>query len=318
MRNRLSSEFEIEVFEHGEFDIDRLIPYLTVYHQHYYPTHRTDTNELIYFITSPSIGRRVIYFGLSFRGNPCGFCTLMIYSKNIGIIDFIVISPDHRGHGTFFEFSNLISDYLFKKSIILDYVIVEIIKNNEPLSTKLTPKILIRLLSIINFEKIDISYFSPSPLIIDSLRKCESILMIRTHKGIKRISKSEILYIVDTIYRYHYLNWYETIMPREKFRPYKRILLKLLSDIKIYLSNIDEIDVIKLDQSLDVFEQSENKFQFIYSIIVTIATFATIFAALSSQTISTFVLILIALLAVILSRISQKIKIWLIRFFDQK
>src|SRR5690349_23978092 len=116
MGRRLRSSFEMEVFDQKLSAHRRLEQFLSVYVSHYSPRHRTETNQLIHYMREPLPGRRIIYFGLSFEGEPCGFCVLMYYpDHSIGVFDFMVIAPNRRGHGAFFSFAELIAAFLERK-----------------------------------------------------------------------------------------------------------------------------------------------------------------------------------------------------------
>ena len=122
MRRRQSS-FELEVFERRSGGVARLDEYLDLYIQHFSPHHRTGSNQLRWYLQNPIEGRRIIYFGLSRLGEPCGFAVLMYYPHlATGVFDFVVIAPNRRGHGAFFELCNQIADYLEAERIPVNYL----------------------------------------------------------------------------------------------------------------------------------------------------------------------------------------------------
>lgn len=110
MVRRVRGSFEIEVFDQSSSPLRRLEDFLDVYAKQFPPKHRTATSQLIWYQQNPLAGRRLIYFGLTFRDQSCGFCVLMYYpASRIGVFDFIVISPTARGQGAYFVFADLIA-----------------------------------------------------------------------------------------------------------------------------------------------------------------------------------------------------------------
>jgi hypothetical protein len=111
----LRSKFSVVVFDHLSAHASELADYLHIYIQNLTPDHRTKTNELVDFLANPLPGQQIFYFGLRYRGHPCGMATLMVYADvQVGIIDHIAIAATERGFGAFTAFCENIADYVEK------------------------------------------------------------------------------------------------------------------------------------------------------------------------------------------------------------
>ena len=137
---KFKSGFAGEVFDKKRSRSPRLAEYLLIYVQHLAPERRTETNELLEFLENPNSGQIIVYFGLSYRGKPCGFATLMLYpDSGVGVVDHIAIAPTVRGYGAFFSFCEFIADYLETQKQIYNYLISEILLGEHAYVTGMSP-----------------------------------------------------------------------------------------------------------------------------------------------------------------------------------
>jgi hypothetical protein len=225
MVRRVRSPFELEVFDQSTSGLRRLEDFLAVYVRHLSPKHRTDTSQLLHYLHNPLPGRRIIYFGLTFRGEPCGFAALMHYAaQNIGIFDFIVIAPTARGLGAYFAFAELITEYLESRRIFADYFVAEVVADDEVSDPITNPCAIMRLLRHQAFKRARILYHAPDPSIVNGLASCRSNLMIASNQQRSSIPASELNRIVDLLYFDHYLLWYRPLMVEEAFQAYETAL----------------------------------------------------------------------------------------------
>lgn len=242
MSKRFRASFEIEVFGQKRFSTKRLEAFLALYVQNYAPFHRTSTNELIYYLKNPTKGREIRYFGLSHDGEPCGFASLMYYpERHLGIFDFIVISPNRRGYGAFFAFTNLIADFLESSEFKLDYVACEVTLKDMPISRNLRPLTLIKLLRLIGFKRARIDYCAPDPSISKSAEDCAACLMVVTFPERTSMASSEFTDVVNCIFEQHYLDWYKATMSDPEFAKYEKSVQNALAEIKRDASIIKDI-----------------------------------------------------------------------------
>lgn len=213
MAKRVRSGFDMEVFDQKLSAPRRLEQFLDVYVRHFSPRHRTDTNQLIHYMRDPLSGRRIIYFGLCFGGAPCGFCALMYYpDQKIGVFDFMVIAPQRRGHGAFFVFSELISEYLEQANILFDYLAAEVLLDDGPIAYGMTPTKLIGLLRWHRFRRVKLPYIAPDPSLVSDPESCRAVLMLALEPDRSTISASELIRIIELIYLEHYLLWFKGVM----------------------------------------------------------------------------------------------------------
>ncbi|WP_139114844.1 hypothetical protein [Rhizorhabdus dicambivorans] len=213
------------MFDQSASPLRRLEAYLGIYVQYFSPKHRTDTKELIYYLGSPLQGRRIIYFGLSFKGDACGFAVLMYYpDEKIGIFDFIVIAPNRRGYGAYFAFADLIAEYLEEKRIIANYFVSEVLVDYASSAHAMGPHMLVRLLRFQGFKRARIDYMAPDPSCVKSVSSCRALLMIAPSPDREQIDAGEFMKIVDLIYFNHYLRWYGPFLSDGRKVEYARVL----------------------------------------------------------------------------------------------
>lgn len=225
MARRVRSGFDMEVFDQSVSAARRLERFLNVYVRHFSPRHRTDTNQLIHYMRQPLPGRRIIYFGLCFGGEPCGFCALMYYpADKIGVFDFMVIAPHRRGDGAFFVFTDLISEYLERADIPFDYLAAEILLDEGPVAPGMTPEKLIGLLRWQRFRRVKLPYIAPDPSLVTDRQGCRAVLMLVLEPDRVWISASELIRIIELIYLNHYLLWFRGVMAPAEAEAYERAL----------------------------------------------------------------------------------------------
>jgi hypothetical protein len=218
---RLASGFSLTVFERRNAKSRQLAPYLVLYASNFGSEHRTKTNELVEFLQTPPDDRKIVYFGLDREGEPIGFAALMIYpEKNIGIIDYLVIAPNSRGHAAFFCFCDLIAAYIERQNLALEHLVAEVIVDERNVATTIKPAMLIRLMRVIGFKVARAAYWAPDPLISHDRDGCKAALMVASRPERKELTASHFMSIVDLVYRKHYGEWYRRAMQPREFQAY--------------------------------------------------------------------------------------------------
>jgi len=176
---RVTSAFALEVFERKSARSPRLPKFLSIYVRDFGPEHRTQSNELMEFLEQPLDDRRIIYFGLTYKDEPCGFATLMHFPEGpLAIIDHLVIAPNMRGYGAFFSFCDLIAGYLEKQSLTVDYVIAEVMLDDQHMASTIKPTLLLRLMRLVGFRIAKVRYWAPDPDIVADPDRCRAALLL--------------------------------------------------------------------------------------------------------------------------------------------
>lgn len=318
MGRRLTSAFELEVFDQSLSARRRLERYLSIYVQYYSPVHRTSTNELIHYLGSPLEGRRIIYFGLSFHGQPCGFCALMHYpEQSVGVFDFMVIAPTRRGHGAFFIFADLIAEFLESKRITPNYLVAEVVLSEAPLTHGITPQLLIRLMRFLRFKRAKIPYLAPDPSIVRHPEGCRAVLMISPLPDTDIITAAEFIRIVELIYLNHYLLWFQGVMEIEQAEAYEnavRTACLRLADV----AERQQLIVLNGMRDLDVTLVPASEHRQLARIFVA-STLALITIGVSLAQAPEITLAVFAVAAVILSLalLSHRVRRRLLRLFER-
>jgi hypothetical protein len=230
---RFTSAFAVEVFDRRNARSDRLADFLAIYVQHFGPEHRTATNELLEFLALPPPDRTIIYFGLTYAEQPCGFATFMFYPDGpIGIVDHLVVAPNLRGYGAFFSFCDLIAAYLESRRMLFDHVIAEVLLNERHIAATIKPALLVRLMRLVGFRVAKTRYWAPDPLIATDPDACRSALLFASRPERDELPTSEFLRLVELIYRVHYSEWYRRTMPPAAFAVYETAALGLLAKVR--------------------------------------------------------------------------------------
>ena len=233
----IKSTFALETFDRKRARSDRLAEFLALYVHHFGPEHRTATNELVEFLSSPVPGQSITYFGLTYDGKPCGFATFMYYSDGpIGIIDHLVIAPNLRGYGAFFGFCDLIARYLERQRFPLDYIVAEVTITESSIVATIKPAVLVRLMRLIGFKAAKAAYWAPDPAILHDRDSCKAVLLFASQPDRDELLVTEFLRLVQLIYKKHYGLWYERTMPPERLRRYQKVADELLQKIKAGVS----------------------------------------------------------------------------------
>jgi hypothetical protein len=222
-RRRLRSGFEAEIFDRSRARSAALTPYFQVYLQYLAPEHRTKTNELLEFLEKPCPGQIIVYFGLNYRGKPCGVATLMMYpASNIAIIDHIAIAPTERHAGAFYAFCEYIADYLERLERPLNYVIAEVVLSEQPVTTGLNALMLIRLTRFIGFKVVSLPYYAPDPSFVDDRETSRAALVMFSQPERSALDAPEMIKILRTIFFDHYTAWYRRMMRPDQFSKYEK------------------------------------------------------------------------------------------------
>lgn len=234
---RLTSAFAVEVFGRRSARSPRLADFLAIYVQHFGPEHRTATNELVDFLADPPNDRMIIYFGLTYAGEPCGFATFMHYPEGpIGIIDHLVVAPNMRGYGAFFSFCDLIAGWLEDRQVAFDHVVAEVMMDERHVASTIKPQLLLRLMRLVGFRIAKTRYWAPDPQIVTDPERCRAALLFASRPERDELPAAEFRRVVNLIYRVHYAAWYRRTMTPPEFAAYEAAEEALLARVHVGLS----------------------------------------------------------------------------------
>lgn len=306
MPTRLQSQFVLNAFERGREDVKRLRRYLDVYLNNISPENRTDTNELIAFLSDPFDDRKIVYFGLEHAGNPCGFATLMYYPKaSVAIVDHLAIDATIRGQGAFFAFCELLAEYLKRTRWTVDYVLVEIMKRSQSLNGEVNPLHLVRLLRFVGFKAVQLEYVAPHSGIVTDSKAYRSVLMIVPLQFRQELGAEECRKIVELIYFDHYLKWYTRAWGDAKAAPYKAALQVCFEQISERISAVSSVRLNgsagQEDDALFRGGVAAHARDYSYAAFILVPAALTIGLALVQDAVITGVVLLATLVAILLA-----------------
>jgi hypothetical protein len=318
MVRRLRSGFELEVFDQRVSSRSSLTEFLALYVTYFTPRHRTDTNQLLHYINNPLPGRRIIYFGLRYEGQAAGFCVLMYYPETAaGIFDFIVIAPTRRGHGAFFEFANLIAEYLERRRILPNYMIAEVVEDEGQLTHGITPRSLIRLLRLLRFRRVKLPYCAPDPAIVTDPKQCKAWLMLAVEPDRPTISASELIRLFELIYLDHYLLWFKGVMAPAEAAAYEQAVRAECATLshRARVAQVIDLNGIKdLDVALE--PRSENR-ELTFALVGATTTAVTLALAMRDDPWVTGSLVAVAVLALFAAMFQRRIRRLMLTLFRQ-
>jgi len=222
----------MDVFHIKDARSRKLEDFLSLYVKYVSPSHRTKTNELIDFLENPPDSRKIYYFGLTYQDQPCGFATLMYYPDGmVAIVDHLVVAPNLRGVGAFFSFVELISAFLDKAKLPFDHIVAEVMLEEQQLSPRVTPRMLVRLMRMVGFRVARFKYLAPDPSILYDKKGCQAALLLASIPEREALHAYELTALLRLIYEQHYIGWYKRTMEPVAFATYQDAALNALEDI---------------------------------------------------------------------------------------
>lgn len=316
----IASHFALEVFDRGNARSARLGEFLALYVQHMAAAHRTKTNELIDFLENPPLDRSIYYFGLTYRGERCGFATLMHYPQGpIAIIDHLVIAPNKRGYGAFFAFSELITSFVESKNLPFDHIVAEVMLEERQLATHMTPTILVRLIRWLGFKAAKMAYWAPDPSILSDRKGCKAVLMIASSPERNSATPAEMYAILEIIYLAHYLKWYERTMPRETFAGYAKVAREVLAETREQIFQQDTIilnGMKNFDLAYAIERENRTDANALgYIALVAVPMVISIAVAAVQEAWVTLISGAVAVALVLLFALHPRLRRWLVKFF---
>lgn len=222
-----------------------LIKGLNIYSKNIEPTIRTNTSEILFWLDEYNKLFSDFFFVFGFYQNKklIGFTQVALFKEEgILVIDYMVIDEPFRGNNTFFEFTSQVRKYFINYAF--NYVIAEIVYNNEGPEPSEKSKNLIRLLKIAHFKVIKAPYYQPMLGVTNFESEMKAVLMIYNVGDHDRIKKETYNMIVNTIYYKHYLRWYDKFLIDQNKINYINALGRLFAKIQ---SEIEDKSFIELN-----------------------------------------------------------------------
>lgn len=319
MVRRVRSSFELEVFDQTLSAPRRLESFLHVYVKHLTPKHRTDTNQFLHYMRRPLPGRRIIYFGLTFRSEPCGFCVLMHYpAEKVAVFDFIVIAPTARGQGAYFVFADLISEYLERKRVIADYFVAEVMSDDGVVDPLRGPKAIVRLLRLQGFRRARITYHAPDPSIVRDLPACRASLMVASNQELQTIAAEELLKITRLVYFNHYLLWYGPFLGPQDRAKYEAALEEEHARLARSAKAHDPVILNGMKDADVRLEPSSERHRAALTVFLTASASAGLVAAIFPGVAAGSIVVALTIVILSTAYFSRRLRRLILRLFDQQ
>lgn len=229
------SEFKIKRFKSSkdkEF-LDALI----IYSNTIAPEIKTNTNEITYWIDkfNEKFSDKELYiFGLYYNEKLIGYSQL-VYFKNdkFVFIDYLCLNDPYKKNAIFYPLYNLIETYLIEERCDYKYIITEVSYTENNLDIDEASILLLNLLFMENYGIADAMYYQPLLGLDNQESNFENKLMIKSNEPIRKMKKETYLNIVETIYKKHYLCWYEPLLDtNDNYKQYEKHINKLFENVK--------------------------------------------------------------------------------------
>jgi hypothetical protein len=283
--NLTSGQYRIKAFTNSHNK--DFLRALSIYSSNTAPALKTNTNEIIYWLDNIHLFKEERQFhvlGLYKNDNVIGYAQFMyIKNKRIIIIDYMAIEKSERRFGTFYQFIDLIKDYI-ETRLDFDYILTEIgylTNSNTPSNFS---KALIRLIKIEGFGVVCAKYYQPQLSPENAESQMAAQLMVYMNPSMEQVKRDTYLSWVKTIYFDHYIEWYRPFKNQYELEIYTNEVTHLFNKIKVPLNvNItfsNSIDVIDGDlpkpKGLDKISAFVNFLRLFLCLIIFILSFVGI------------------------------------------
>ncbi len=235
------------VYKLRRFDNSKDIEFisgLNIYSKNIESSIRTNSSEIIYWLDNYNNEFPDSFFVFGFYRNKTiiGF-SQSVYFKDEGllVVDYMVIEKQFRGTNTFYEFVNQIRLYFINYE--LNFVVTEVVYNNDDIEPSEKSKNLIRLLKIAHFKVAKGPYFQPMLGVNNFESEMRAVLMIYYTGEHNKIKKETFLMIVNTIYYKHYLRWYDHFLTEHNKATYINGLSHLCDKLHDEIKNKSFIEL---------------------------------------------------------------------------
>ena len=208
---------------------------------------KTNTNQIAdWVIKAKNDKTRTMYvLGLYLNERIVGFCQFAhLKEKKVIFIDYLAIDKVHRSLGIFFQFIELIKNYIFQKKLDFSYIVTEVVFFSHTEEPCQESKGLIRLLKMVGFGTIECTYYQPQleEENYESLMKSKLLILTNDEKQLANIKRETFLKLQNIIYFDHYYSWYIPYKSDGQMKKYKSSLIDLIKKSKINLKPLIDIN----------------------------------------------------------------------------
>jgi len=240
-----SLTFGIRLFDTSATKNPDFFTALRIYSENMGPTSKTDVNQIVYWIERLELFKPdyILSYGLYRNGIIIGFAlAFYIAEEKLLIIDHLVIDPNYRSNGSFFQFADLIKNHVNDKGLFIDYAAVEVVDSEFGQTMLFESNLLVRLLKLIGFKAAVVKYYIPNTEIINCKIKVNGTLMLYSSEGAAFIRTEYYLKVVSAILFKLYHKWYKPFF-MERIKEYDDALNDILSIYKTSLARSDKVEL---------------------------------------------------------------------------
>ncbi len=141
------------------------------------------------------------------------------------IFDYLVVDEDHRRHGEYCQFMQVLRQYIRDERLEFDFAVAEV--SYESAVASKSSRQLVRLFMREGFSVADCRYHSAVLGLSNPESDIGAHLMISSRQPVASVARDVLLRIVHTIYFLHNERWYFRFIPEKEGRERYHNLLKL-------------------------------------------------------------------------------------------
>jgi len=208
---------------------------LDIYLKYTAPAIRTNSNQMTYWTeqSKKDKERQMHILALFLNDEIIGFCQFAYFSmQKLIFIDYMTIDKKYRRFSAFFQFVDLVQEYIEQKIFEYDYIITEVayLSANKEISNE--SKSLMRLLKMAGLGIINCNYYQPQLDNHNYESNMEAKLLLYSKNDLHEIKKETYLFIIRTIYFNHYVKWYEPFQNNKEQKDYYKHITQLYKKIE--------------------------------------------------------------------------------------
>lgn len=204
---------------------------------------RTYSNEISHWLESyrSFAPDQFCVFGLYRDESIIGYAQFAYFCRERVIaFDYLLLHEQHRSNGRYFQFVDLLKEWIDEQNWEIDYVIAEVAIDLAPREPNKQPP-LIELFKQAGFSVADCSYYQPQLGLDNEQSDIRAYFLVRAGENMNSLTPAVFIRLVETIYFRHYERWYQPFLDDKK--RYKEALASRFGDIKAQAKDKGEIEL---------------------------------------------------------------------------
>jgi len=204
---------------------------------------RTHSNEISYWLESYTRFKPDEFCVCGFYSNDTiiGYAQFAyFYEERVIAFDYLLLHEDHRMQGQYFQFIQMLKQWVEEQNWEIDYVVAEIAVDHAPAEGNKQPP-LIELFKQVGFAVADCSYYQPQLGLNNEQSDIPAHFLVRSGDKCQFLQVPVFIKLVHTVYFRHYGRWYEQFLGAQS--EYETLLRKRFTEIKAAAERAKNIEL---------------------------------------------------------------------------